>query len=185
MPGSCSGIMGRSSLGVSCYIHTLLWGNTSADLWAPLREDAILSHQEQAFNDTAEESLCCTHCFMLPLWTLHKQSTSIVHAPTYIDTYTHHLWHICSSVDMVRRCWKLPNFRSKSPFFVENYQPFIYSVYKVIHFCMMVLTANNYYFGSKRKRWLYLSKKALTSAGTEDFRFFMVQCFLLTFKAAS
>lgn len=152
-------------------------------MWAPLRESAYLSHQAQAVKDTAQVSLCCPHCFMLPLWASHKQSTFIVYSSTYIDTYIHNLCHTGSSVDTPGRC--KPNSRSKSLFFVENYQPFVYSLYTVIHFCMMVLTASNYYFSSKRKRRLYLSKKTLTSAGTEDFRFSMVQCFLLTFKAAS
>lgn len=47
---------------------------------------------------------------------------------------------------------------------------------------MIVLTASNYYFYSRRKGWLYLNMKLLLSAGTEDFRFFQVHCFLFIIK---
>lgn len=186
MPGSSSGITGRSSLGEICFIHTLLGGNTSGvrpQKHGLIWERVLTSATSHRLSMTAQVSLCCPYCLLLPLWASHKQSTFIVYTPTYTDTYIHNLCHIGSSVDMPRRC--KANSRSKSLVFVENYQPFVYSVYTVIHSFMMVLTASNYYLSSKRKRWLYLSKKALISAGTEDFRFSMVQRFLLTFKAAS
>lgn len=115
---SCSGITGKSSLGESCYIHTLLWGNTSAvstcgHLWEGVPSSAI----RHRLSMTAQVSQCYPHCFMLPLWASHKQSTFIVHAHTHTQSMPHmQLGRYAQKMLKTTKfqeqipvlCWKLP-----------------------------------------------------------------------------